>query len=473
MFIHYFHCIHFVSVIYYGPVIKQEREKMFRKQTVINEKPGLPRIGQRIIKTAFAVFLCLLYYYLRGYRGQSITAEATITVIICMQPYVRDTRNFAISRFAGTLVGTFWGLIFLLTVTLLPVIGRHLLLTYALMAIGTLLSLYSAVLIRKPDASGLAAIVFICIVIAYPDIQEPLKSCGDRIFGVLLGTAISIAVNVFKLPRWKNSKQVFFVRTRDLVPDRYSQLSPAVLFRLNSLLDDGAKICLMSEHAPAFFTMQLSAARLELPMIVMDGAAIYDVRNNTYICSENILPTDAMWLMKELDLMEISHFIYTIHKGKVFIFHQGALSDAERTVYDSMRHSPYRSYLESASYEPEEIVYIKVIGDKEMLNSLRALLIPKLREHGMRCAARPQTEGKGIYGLYIYSDNAGQKRAENRLMELLRESDPALEPVEIFLKGGFRTEHDAVQLLNVLRNSFEPIKLFHRNPIKDRKDKDE
>lgn len=431
------------------------------------ERTGIPRIGQRIIKTTVAVFLSLLYYYLRGYRGQDMPAEAAITVIICMQPYVRDTRDFAVSRFAGTLIGTFWGLVFLLAVTFFPDIGKTLLLTYALMALGTLLSLYSSVLLRRSDASGLAAIVFICIVIAFPDIEEPLKSCGARIFGVLLGTAISIAVNVFRLPRWKNRNLVFFVRIKDLIPDRFSQLSPAVLFRLNALLAGGAKICLVSEHAPAFFTMQLNAARLEMPMIVMDGAAIYDTRENTYVFSETIPPTDSLWLMKELDLMEISHFIYTIHKGKACIFHQGEYSDAEKTVYGRMRHSPYRSYLDGNKYEPEEIVYIKIIGNKEMINSLRADLIPVLKKHGLRSMVRPQTEGPDIFGLYVYSDQAGQKHAENRLMQMLREKDPALEPVEIFLKGGFRSEHDAVQLLNVLRNSYEPIKLLHRDPMKE------
>ncbi|MBR0351651.1 MAG: FUSC family protein [Oscillospiraceae bacterium] len=430
------------------------------------ERTGIPRIGQRIIKTAVAVFLSLLYYYLRGYRGQDMPAEAAITVIICMQPYVRDTRNFAISRFAGTLVGTFWGLVFLLTVTFLPFIGNYLLLTYALMAVGTLLSLYSAVLLRRSDASGLAAIVFICIVIAFPEIDEPLKSCGARIFGVLLGTVLSIAVNVFRLPRWKNGNLVFFIRIKDLIPDRFSQLSPTVLFRLNALLADGAKICLMSEHAPAFFTMQLNAARLDMPMIVMDGAAIYDTRENAYIFSENIPPTDSVWLMKELDLMEVSHFIYTIHNGKACIFHQGEYSSTEKAVYEQMRRSPYRSYLEGDKYELEEVVYIKIIGDEETIRGLRAKLIPELKIHGLRCRVRPQSEGPGIFGLYVYSDQAGQKHAENRLMQMLREKEPALEPVEVFLKGGFRSEHDAVQLLNVLRNSYEPIKLLHRDPMK-------
>ena len=83
----------------------------------------LPPLGQRIIKTAVAVFLCLLYYWLRGYRGQDMPTEAGITAIICMQPYVRDSRDYAFTRFAGTLIGAAWGLLFVLIVLLFPGLG--------------------------------------------------------------------------------------------------------------------------------------------------------------------------------------------------------------------------------------------------------------------------------------------------------------------------------------------------------------
>ena len=61
----------------------------------------LPHLGGRIVKTTVAVFLCLMFYYLRGYRGQDMPTEAAITAIICMQPYVRDTGEYAFNRFVG------------------------------------------------------------------------------------------------------------------------------------------------------------------------------------------------------------------------------------------------------------------------------------------------------------------------------------------------------------------------------------
>ena len=426
---------------------------------------SVPRVGQRIVKTAIAVFLCLLYYYLRGYRGQEVPAEAAITAIICMQPYVRDTRDYALSRFNGTLIGTVWGLVFLLLLMAFPAIGGWPLLVYALMGLGILASLYSAVLSRRPDASGLAAIVFICIVIAFPDIDDPLRSMGDRFFGVLLGTVIAIGVNVFRLPRRKNRDLVFFVRTKDLTSDRFSPIPSAALFRLNYLYNDGAKICLMSEHAPAFFALQMGQAMLSVPLIVMDGAAIYDAVENTYPHVVTLPTAASAWLREQLDAHEISYFIYTVRRNKTCIFHQGEIRPQEKAVYERMKRSPYRDYLDGEVCDAEEIVYIKILADEARIAELAEKLCPHLAAHGLRAAIRPQSVA-GVSGLYVYSDKAGMKRAEETLMAMLRQKDPALRSVEVFLQGGCRGEHDAMRLLHTLGNCYEPVAL----PWKRKKD---
>ena len=210
----------------------------------------LPHIGQRILKTTLAVFLCLLIYALRGFEGQDMPTEAAITAIICMQPYVQEAKTYALNRAVGTLIGAVWGLLLLLLLTVCPALGQNRVLLYALMAAGVLAALYSTVLVRMPTAASLAAIVFLCIVIAFPEIDEPLRRAGTRMLDVFIGTAVAVAVNVFRFPRRKNPNLVFFVRTKDLAPDRFSHIPPAALYRLNRLYNDGAKICLMSEHRP-------------------------------------------------------------------------------------------------------------------------------------------------------------------------------------------------------------------------------
>ena len=421
-----------------------------------------PHIGQRIVKTTIAVFICLLIYWLRGYRGADMPTEAAITAIICMQPYVQRSRDFALNRLTGTLIGAAWGLLLLLLLLAFPALGENVLSRYALMALGVMMSLYTAVLLRKPDCSSLAAIVFICVVISFPEIDQPLRNAFIRITGVLLGTLVAIAVNVARLPRDKVRDRVFFVRTKDLVPDRFSHLPAAAMFRLNYLYNDGAKICLMSEHAPAFFTLQMNEAMLSVPLIVMDGAAIYDGNENRYLHAETIPPAASAWLRAELDSLELGYFIYTIHHDKTCIFHRGDMNAQEKILCERLRRSPYRSYLEGEIYETEEIVYFKLVGEEARLVALEARLRPVLAEHGLRTVVRPQTIGKGLTGFYIYSARATMAQAEETLMALLNRDDPSLKPTEIFSRAPYCSEHDAMHLLHRLGNAYEPIKFLPR-----------
>ena len=419
-----------------------------------------PRIGQRMIKTTVAVFICLVVYYLRGYRGEDMPSEAAITAIICMQPYVRDSGEYALNRMTGTLIGAGWGLLFLLVMLAFPILGANLYVVYLLMALGVLCSLHTSVALHKPDASSLAAIVFVCVVIAFPEIENPLLDALERILGVTLGTAVAIGVNVFRLPRSRNRNLVFFVRSDDLVPDRFSQIAPAVLFRLNSLYQDGAKICLISRHAPAFFTSQLSAVELNLPMIVMDGAALYDVHENRYIHTENIRENDASRLMDRLNSLGLSYFVYTVHRNRTCIFHAGDMREMERDVLNRLRRTPYRDYLDEEVYSPAEIVCVKLIGGDKEIEQLKNRLYTFLLCRKLRATIQPQTDAPGVSGLYVYSDRATVRKAEHRLMKILQAENPDLKPVELFPPVGYRSEHDAMLLLHQLFNRYAPIRLL-------------
>ena len=420
----------------------------------------LPPLGQRIVKTAVAVFLCLVFYRLRGYRGETMSAEAAITAIICMQPYVEDTKEYSLNRLAGTLIGAMWGFLFLLIMPIFPALGKNPFTLYPLMGLGVLISLYSAVAIRKPDTSSLAAIVFVCVVIAYPDIEHPLDQAFHRVLDVLVGTAIAVGVNIFRLPRVKQRNKVFFVRTKDLAPDQLSQIPSAVLFRLNYLFSDGAKICLMSEHAPAFFMSQMGAVNLNVPMIVMDGAGIYDAVENTYLSTVNIDPESSRWLMKRLDALDIPYFIYTVHKNRNCIYHRGQMNASEAVVYRHLKRSPYRQYLDDDYFALEDIVYIKVVAADEKASKTERALQPSLARRNLRTVIRPQAGLENGSSLYFYAANADMAHAEARVMRLLQKNEPELQAEEVFSENGYQSEHDAAHLLHTLGSLYEPFRPF-------------
>lgn len=415
--------------------------------------------GQRIIKTSIAVTLCLIFYMFRGYRGETMPAEAAITAIICMQPYVHGSTENALNRLSGTMIGAVWGFLFLLIMMLFPSIGRHRGLLYILMGFGTLVSLHSAVLIRQPDASGLAAIVFVCVVIAYPDIENPLDQAFHRILDVLVGTTIAVVVNAVRLPRVKQKNKVFFLPMMYLTNNQFARLSPTVVFRLQNLLQEGANVCLMSKHAPAFQTSQLGNVKINVPMIVMDGAAIYDPNENVYVSTTNINPASSRWLMKRLETMDISYFTYTIHRDRNCIYHHGDMTEREYTVYKNLKRSPYRYYLDDDHFAASDVVCVKVVTDGETADRVQRELESSLEKQKLRSVIRPQSGLDDGCSLYFYALHADMEHAQDHLMRLLRQENPDLEARDMVNEKPYQTDQDAVRLLKKLTREYEPLAL--------------
>jgi hypothetical protein len=56
------------------------------------------------------------------------------------------------------------------------------------------------------------------------------------------------------------------------------------------------------------------------------------------------------------------------------------------------------------------------------------------------------------------------EQAEKRLMELLRQEDPALTAQPFFLRDPYRSERDAIHLLQQVENKYAPVSLhFQKN----------
>ena len=433
-----------------------------KKQDGDTEAWHLPPLGQRILKTGIAVFICLLIYALRGYEGRDMPAEAAIAAIICMQPYVSSTRHYAVNRITGSLIGAGWGLLLLLLLYSFPSFGANRVILYLLMAVGVILSLYTSVLFHRTESSALAAIIFLWLVITYPDVDAPFRRTLIRFLDLLIGIVAAVLVNSFHLPRVKNSEYLFFVRSKDLIADRFSHISPNVLFRLNALYHDGARICLISEHAPAFFTLQMNAAKPTVPFIVMDGAAIYQAESNTFLHMETV-PSDVSGaVIHHLDALKISYFIYTIHRNRTRIFHRGPMREEESIIYDRMRKSPYRDYFEGEIYDPREIVSLKIIVPDDRADALEQELLPLLPAEGIRCARRPQAGAPDLCALYLYSSEATVEKAKEQLVLMLRKDTPSLVPMDIHSRKGYRTEYDALHLLHTIERSYEPVKLLRK-----------
>lgn len=420
----------------------------------------LPHLGQRIIKTGIAVFLCLLIYWLRGYGG--LVMQSTVAAIICIQPYRADSISTSVNRIISTFVGAGWAALFLLLMAAFKNsgIGIHVLLAYGIMSIGIMLSIYSCVLMKNPDAASLAAVVFICILGTYPDLDQPFLYMLNRIIDTVIGIVVAGLVNSVSLPRKKHENYLFFIHMHDLVPDRYAHINSTVLVILNRLYDEGAKICLISKWAPAFMISQMGTMNINVPVIVMDGAALYDIADRSYLHVTPIAHEDALELIDLLRGMGLAYGACTVREDSLMIYRGGKMSRAETKEHELMKRSPYRNYVEGPFSDEDQVCFLRVIDYDEIIEELEVQFRDMISPSRFRFVRRPHQKMEGYSGLYFYHPEATVENCmEYLLEEMSKKEGKDLVPIDMSMPKCYESEHQAIALLNRVRHIYEPVRL--------------
>lgn len=158
--------------------------------------PTFPKIGLRTIKTALAVFLCLLLF-------PSEPFFACMTTIFCLQDTSSNSRRMAFIRGFGTILGGSVGLCFLYVCRfakqLIPIAYLGTVCTYLIIAIGIIAVIYLLNLIKRQGCIPIACIVFLAVTTANAD-KAPVYYTLNRIIETLFGIVIGLLVNHYVTP---------------------------------------------------------------------------------------------------------------------------------------------------------------------------------------------------------------------------------------------------------------------------------
>ena len=262
----------------------------------------MPKIGMRMMKTAIAVAICLLIYLLRGKQG--VPVFSAIAAIICMQPHVDNSVTVAFNRIIGTLTGAVMGLLVIYIIRWIPM--EYEVLDYVLIALAVIPAMYITVLLKRTGASAMAGVVLLSVTLSDSN-YTPLMDAFNRSFETIVGILVSLCVNVVHLPRQRR-EEFFFVSGFDgALYDEEKGVSPYCVFELNQLLHDGLKFTIATERTPASLLADISQIQLNLPVIAMDGAVLYDIKEMRYLACNGLSKQNK----------EVMHDIIEIMKEKL------------------------------------------------------------------------------------------------------------------------------------------------------------
>lgn len=384
-----------------------------KKMSEPAQQRKLPRIGMRIVKSALGVFLCFVIYILRGRRGAPF--YSALAVLWCIQNYTRNTLSNAMQRTVGTVIGACYGLIFILCKLYVADFGNTLW-HYLMLAAMIVPVIYTAVLFHRKNAAYFSCVVYLSIVVNHLADANPFLFVLDRTMDTMIGILLGLAINSAHLPGKPCRDTLFAVDLDNALRSTHEQLTPYSRITMNSLLESGMELTVMTLRTPATFLEALSDLQLRLPIIAMDGAVLYDTGENCYVKKHVMLP-DLASRVEQFILRRGFHLFSNVILEDVLLIYCGSFrNDAERQIYDTLHRSPYRNYLHRPRPADQPVVYFMVIDGTERIRGLYREMAAEGLEEQCKLLCYPSDDYPGYSYLKIYSKEA----SVGKMLEALR-----------------------------------------------------
>ena len=384
---------------------------------MLKHKSRFPRIGMRIIKSAVAVGICFLIYYLRGSRG--VPFYSAIAALQCMQSYHKNSRTVAFRRMNGTLIGAFYGLIVIVIqcFVLLPH-NIHYTIYCAIVMLGVVASLYTAVVLNCQDAAYFSSVVFLCITMVHIGDENPYLFVLNRVVETLIGVIVGMLVNDFHLPRRKRKDVLFVTALDNVLISEDARLSVYSKVELNRLIDEGVPLSIMTSRSTASYLQAAGDVHVKLPLILMDGAVLYDPVENSYIAKCELSYAEACQLTDAFRALGLEVFQHTVTDDSVLTYYDSLSRESTRLLFDRRRKSPYCNYLHRSLPEGQSAVYLTAIDEKEKIQAAFDALCAQGVAENYKLVRSESDEFPGLSLLRVYNKNAEKLKMLEKLKEL-------------------------------------------------------
>lgn len=414
------------------------------------KKLALPGIGLRIIKSSAGVFLCYVVFMLRGEKG--IPFYTMLAVLWCIQPYKGTTLNYAFQRSVGTFVGAVFGLVSILLEThvfdIYETIWGYLLTSAMIIPL-----IYVTVILKKQNASYFSCVVFLSIAVNHIADTNPFLFVADRVLDTFIGIAIGIFVNTAKLPRRKHKNILHVAELDDMLsPLDEGALSKYSQIEINRMLDEGLKLSFATMRTPASLMKPLEEININLPVIVMDGAALYDFKEKkylkTYLLSNEIV-ANIRSLLKENGM---NCFVNALYDGILLIYYGELQNFAEKNIYKDLRKSPYRNYVNREPDEDSDVIYLMIIDETEKILEFRKKL--EQYEDDLKILCYQSHDYKGFSYIKIYNKEASHQNMLNELQSVTNIEKTVLIGSQ---NGDNKKAANMNDIVKAIKRSYEPL----------------
>ena len=415
-----------------------------------------PPVGMRILKSAAAIELCYLISFLRGNSG--ILFYSQLAALWCIQSYRSGTRKNALQRMIGTVIGALFGLSYLLIRNSLPWNMTFHPVLNSFMISGMIIAvLYFTVLIRKKQASYFSCVVFLSIVVNHVADASPYLFVWNRFLDTVIGILVGVTVNSMRFPGKKRKDILFLSGLDDTLLNEENTLTDYSRVELNRMLDDGVNFTISTMRTPASLLEPLRDVKLKLPVIAMDGAVLYDIREKRYLKTWTLTSGQTETILTLVHESGLSCFTNVILEDLLIIYYEETSDEIQKKLVQELRRSPLRNYLKRQPPKGSEAIYIMLLYPEETIERFYRILAENGITRELKVLKYESRDYPGYSYIKIYSKNACREYAEEELKKMLQIS-------KTMKFGSVPGKYDEViqngdmnRVVHVLRKKYEPL----------------
>lgn len=378
-------------------------------------RKSLPPIGMRMIKSAVGVFLALVIYLLRGRQGAPF--YTAISVLWCMQPYISDAKKNALQRTLGTIIGVVYGLIvIMIEYYVFPT--QYEIVRYLLISIFIIPVIYTTVICNKKNASYFSCVVFLSITIVHISDNNPYLFVFNRFLDTMIGIGLALMINSTCIPRKRRTDCLFVLDLDDTLLTMKETMTPYSKIELNKMIDNGVKFTIATMRPPAALVPALQGIRINLPVVAMNGAVLYDINENRFL-KKYVMTYEEMNAFIEFFNERAFHcFINVIIEDSVAIYYQEFKNPIEQKIYEQLRSSPYRNYIKGRPTKQGDTVYLMLIDTEQRIEYLYTALKEAGYTESHKILKYASNDYPGYMYIKVYNKEANKKNMIQHIQQM-------------------------------------------------------
>ena len=374
-----------------------------------------PHIGMRIIKSALGVLICFAIYFMRGKQGAPF--YSALAVLWCIQNQTKNTVQNALQRTVGTGIGAAYGLIYILIKQRVPQLGDSFL-HYCIISIALIPIIYTTVVIKQKKASYFSCVVFLSIVVNHLMDENPYIFVANRSLDTLIGIFVGLVLNSVCI-HGEYDRDTLFIADVDRAMDGLSTgITPFSQIMIKNMLEKGMLLTFMTLRTPAGFLEGMPDIKPKLPIIAMDGAILYDIKENRYPKVYVISAEHACNIESFIRSRGFNIFTTIILEDVLIIYYDELKNTAEIDIYEKMHKSPYRNYLNKERPKDHPVVYMMCVDETRKIEQLVEDIKRSDIYEELKILSYPSDDYKGYSYIKIYSKNASVQNMTDYLRNM-------------------------------------------------------